>query len=56
MAMFLKESKESLMSPVERYMWAPAERIHFSTESEPQLQAEKRISRPEALRAMPILL
>ena len=42
----------SMMSPVERYIWAPTEAIHRQGSCWPQLQAENRMSRPVALRAM----
>lgn len=44
----------SLMSPVERQMWAPLPRIHFSSSMLPQLHAEKRMSLPLLRSAMAI--
>ena len=48
----VKDTKLSMISPVERYMCAPMERIQCQGSSRPQLQAENRISRPVALSAM----
>ena len=52
LTMSVKETKLSIMSPVERYMCAPIARIHSPGSSMPQLQAEKRISRPVAFSAI----
>ena len=49
------ERKLSRMSVSERYMCAPTLRIHLQGSPRPQLQAEKRISRPLARSAMLIV-
>ena len=53
-AMPFIEPNASKMSPVERYMPAPVVRIQRQTSSLPQLQAEKRMSRPERRSAWPM--
>ena len=47
--------QESKMSPVDLHMWAPVVLIQLCDSSAPQLQAEKRMSRPQFARAMLIL-
>ena len=54
MAMSAVEANVSTISPVERYIWAPMLRIQFHGSCTPQLQAENRMSRPDARSAIAI--